>query len=420
MKQTFLSLYYLSETLTVLAGLKKDKVFSNLCKILEILSRKDFREQIYPEALKYYTEMCTELYNADKTASLPNYLYDLVLYDENVFSKLCAQNKFHEISTHIIESMKHDIKTVRLLSEIGYEEIVSNILRNNPTLEAYADNMPAYSSSFKHYGKKDVWENYLSDYVRFYTKNGTGDFAKHYSFRVNANGQLEPVNHPDTVRLTDLKLYESQKQKANDNLLSFMSQNPYNNVLLYGDRGTGKSSCVKALANEYAEVGLRIIQLEKTKLKYLGTIMQTLADNPLKFLIFIDDLTFSEDDDNMGTLKAVLEGSICSQPENTIIYATSNRRHIVKETFTAREGDELHREDTIDEIMSLSDRFGLMITYQMPSKEKFLEITKQIAKDRNIDAPFEEIAEGVEKYALMRGYRSPRIAKQYLDLTYNT
>lgn len=148
--------------------------------------------------------------------------------------------------------------------------------------------------------------------------------------------------------------------------------------------------------------------------------MQTLSTNPLKFLIFIDDLTFSEDDDNMGTLKAVLEGSICSQPENTVIYATSNRRHIVKETFSAREGDEIHREDTIDELMSLSDRFGLMITYQMPSKDQFLEITKQIATDRKITAPFEEIAEGVEKYALARGYRSPRIARQYLDLTYNS
>ena len=128
---------------------------------------------------------------------------------------------------------------------------------------------------------------------------------------------------------------------------------------------------------------------------------------------------FSEDDENMGTLKAVLEGSVLSQPKNIVIYATSNRRHIVRETFTAREGDELHMEDTIDEIMSLSDRFGLMITYQMPTKENFLEITKQIAKDKQITAPFDEIAEGVEKYALARGYRSPRIARQYLDLTYN-
>ena len=229
---------------------------------------------------------------------------------------------------------------------------------------------------------------------------------------------MEPVLHPDKVKLENLKLYEAQKQKANDNIVAFMSNNPYNNVLLYGDRGTGKSSCVKALANEYAELGLKIIQLEKTKVKYLGSILDKLADNPLRFIIFIDDLTFNEDDDNMATLKAVLEGSLSSQPDNTVIYATSNRRHIVKETFTAREGDEIHREDTIDEIMSLSDRFGLMITYQMPSKENFIEITKQLAKDRGIDVSPEELETGAEKFALAKGYRSPRIAKQYLDLTF--
>ena len=293
------------------------------------------------------------------------------------------------------------------------------LIKNNSELEKIADSMPSYANSFKYYGKKDIWEDYLSDYVRFYSKNGIGKFAKYYSFRLDLNGELLPVTHPDTIRLDNLKEYESQKQKANNNMVSFLSGNPYNNVLLYGDRGTGKSSCVKALANEYAEVGLRVIQLEKNKLKHLSGLMQQLADNPLKFLIFIDDLTFSEDDDNMGTLKAVLEGSVCAQPENTVIYATSNRRHIVRETFTAREGDELHKEDTIDEIMSLSDRFGLMITFQMPSREKFLEIARQLAEERGIKASFEEIAEGIERYALARGYRSPRIAKQYLDLTFN-
>lgn len=419
MKNTFLSLYYLSETLTVLADLKNDKVVGNLCKILEVMSRKDVREQIYPEALEYYSQMCHELYKNNSAASLTNYIYDLILYSENAFSLLCAKNKFHEISTHIIEAVKNDIKTLRLLASIEYDEIVSQILKNNPKLEAVQDSLPAYSNTFRYAGKKDIWENFIADFVRFYTKNGTGEFAKHYSFRVDSNGKLSPVTHPDKVQLADLKLYEAQKQKANDNIVAFMSNNPYNNVLLYGDRGTGKSSCVKALANEYAQMGLRIIQLEKTKLQYLGQLMQKLADNPLKFLIFIDDLTFSEDDDTMGALKAVLEGSICLQPDNTVIYATSNRRHIVKETFSAREGDELHREDTIDELMSLSDRFGLMITYQMPSKEKFLEITRQIAKDRGINAPIEEIEAGAEKFALARGCRSPRIARQYLDLTYN-
>ena len=420
MKNSFQKLFYMTQTMTVLKDIKKDKVANALCNIIELFSRKDINEQIYPEALTYYSQMCAGLFESNSKASLVDYLYDLILYNENIFSITCSKNRFHELSEEIVNAIKQDIKTIRLLSEITSEDIIDNLLTNNPQIAEIKDTLPKYSNTFKHAGKKDIWEDYIPDFVRFFAKNGTGEYAKHYSFRVDSNGKLVPVVHPDSVRMSDLKLYEAQKQKANENIVAFLSRSPYNNVLLYGDRGTGKSSCVKALANEYAEIGLRIVQLEKNKLKFLGDIMQLLAENPLKFLIFIDDLTFSEDDDNMNTLKAVLEGSVCSQPDNTVIYATSNRRHIVKETFTAREGDELHREDTIDEMMSLSDRFGLMITYQMPTREKFFEITKQIAKDRGITVPFEEIAKGVEKFAIARGYRSPRIAHQYLDLTYKS
>ena len=158
MKNSFISLYNLSETLTVLSGLKKDDVLDNLCKILEIFSRKDFKERIYPEATEYYANMCSALYKADKSAGLPNYLYDLILYDENVFSLACSRGKFHEISTHIIEAVKNDIKTLRLLSEIDYDDIVGMLIKNNPELEKVADSMPSYANTFKYYGKKDVWK----------------------------------------------------------------------------------------------------------------------------------------------------------------------------------------------------------------------------------------------------------------------
>ena len=416
--EKFTELNNLKDTLSVLAGVKRDKVVSDLCKVIEYLASPDINKQIFPEALKLYTEMCEELYKKEPSASLTNYMYDLILYDENIFSKMCAKNKIQNVSNQISEAFKKDVRTIRLLSTIDCDEIISGLIKNNPVLEKIKESIPTYSNAFKHAGKKDVWENYTGDFVRFYLKNGTGEFAKHYAYKVDEKGNLTPVLTPDTVRLSDLKYYEPQKQKANDNILSFLAGNKYNNVLMYGDRGTGKSSCVKALANEYAEVGLRIIQLEKDKLRYLGDLLSNLTDNPLKFLIFIDDLTFSEDDENLNILKAVLEGSLTSQPSNVVIYATSNRKHIVKETFSAREGDEVHRQDTIDEMMSLSDRFGLMITYQMPSKEVFLEITRILAKERGINEPFEQIAEGVEQFALARGFRSPRIAKQFLDLMY--
>ena len=416
--EKFIELNYLKDTVSVLAGIKNDKVVSDLFKITEYLGNPDIENQIFPEALKLYTEMCEELYKKEPSASLPNYLYDLILYDENIYSKMCAKNKVQDISPNISEAFKNDIKVIRLFASISHEEIITGLLTNNPVLEGIKDNIPTYSNSYKYEGEKDIWEDYTDDFINFFIKNGTGKFAKDYAYKVNSEGKLCPVSSPDKVRLTDLKYYEPQKQKANDNILSFLAGNKYNNVLMYGDRGTGKSSCVKALANEYREGGLRIIQIEKDKLKFLGDLLSDLAECPLKFLIFIDDLTFREDDENLNTLKAILEGSLTSQPSNVVIYATSNRKHIVKETFSAREGDEIHRQDTIDEIMSLSDRFGLMITYQMPSKEIFLEITKLLAQERGIDVPFEQIAEGVEQFALAKGFRSPRIAKQFLDLMY--
>ena len=135
----------------------------------------------------------------------------------------------------------------------------------------------------------------------------------------------------------------------------------------------------------------------------------------LKFIIFIDDLTFNENDDNFGALKAVLEGSLAKQPENMVIYATTNRRHLVKESFSAREGDEIHLADTIDETVSLSDRFGITVTYTLPNRDKFLDIVREIKKDRGLQISDEELVLGAEKFALSKGNRSPRLAKQYID-----
>lgn len=414
MKQNLETLYFLSQALTVFSALKKDTVVENLCKILELLSLKDFDKTVSLFVLKSYSKMCNELYK--NKSSLPDYIYNLIQYNENIFSSSCAKKE--KIHTEILLSAKNDIKTLIMLANIKSETIINSIIEKNNKFLLLRNNLPKYSSTSLLLDKFDYSKDFFEDLMEFYATNGVGIFAKNYFFRVGQNGEIIPVVYPDKVRLTDLKLYEAQKQKAQDNLTAFMENNSYNNALLYGDRGTGKSSCVKALANEFASNGLRLIQLEKKDLCFLGSVMQKLADNPLKFLIFIDDLTFNEDDDSMGSLKAVLEGSICLQPKNIVIYATSNRRHIVKETFSAREGDELHREDTIDELMSLSDRFGLMITYQMPSKDKFIEIVHQIADDKGINVSVEELDKGAERFALLKGYRSPRVAHQYLNLMY--
>lgn len=414
MKSNLEALYFLSKSLTIFSELKNDTVIENLCKIIELLFLKDFDRTVSSIVLECYSKMCNELYK--NKSSLPDYIYNLIRYSENIFSSLCAKNE--EIPPEFLLSAKNDIGTLIMLANIKSEKIIDCIIEKNNRILLLRNNLPQYSSKSLLLDRFEYSEDFIEDLMKFYSTNGIGIFAKYSSFRMEQNGELVPVVYPDKVRLTDLKLYEAQKQKAQDNLTAFMENNSYNNTLLYGDRGTGKSSCVKALANEFASKGLRLIQLEKKNLCFLGSVMQKLADNPLKFLIFIDDLTFNEDDDSMGSLKAVLEGSICLQPKNIVIYATSNRRHIVKETFSAREGDELHREDTIDELMSLSDRFGLMITYQMPSKDNFIEIVHQIANDKGINVSVAELDKGAERFALLKGYRSPRVAHQYLDLMY--
>lgn len=414
MKSNLEALYFLSKSLTIFSELKNDTVIKNLCKIIELLFLKDFDKIVSSIALECYSKMCTELYK--NKSSLPDYIYNLIRYSENIFSSLCAGNE--EIPLEILLSAKNDIKTLIMFANIKAEKIIDCMIEKNNKILLLRNNLPQYSSISALTAKFNSHEDFIKDLIKFYSSNGIGIFAKYYSFRVERSGEIIPVLYPDRVKLSDLKLYEAQKQKAQDNLVAFMRGNSYNNALLYGDRGTGKSSCVKALANEYALKGLRIIQFDKTNLCYLASIMQKLSANPLKFLIFIDDLTFNEDDDSMGLLKAVLEGSICLQPKNIVIYATSNRRHIVKETFSAREGDEIHQEDTIDELISLSDRFGLMITYQKPSKDNFLEIVHQIAHDKGINIALKELEQGAERFALLKGYRSPRVAHQFLDLMY--
>ena len=222
------------------------------------------------------------------------------------------------------------------------------------------------------------------------------------------------MEHPDPIRLSDLKDYAAQRQIAVDNTLAFLDGFEANNMLLYGDRGTGKSSSVKALINEYAGRGLRMIELPKETLRELPELTGFLAGLPMKFILFIDDLSFSGNDDSFAALKAVLEGGLASRPVNVLVYATSNRRHLLRETFRDRDGDEVHAADTVQEAVSLSDRFGISLTFLMPDKRRFLDIVAQIAADRHLEVERETLLAAAERWALERGARSPRYARQFV------
>lgn len=245
-------------------------------------------------------------------------------------------------------------------------------------------------------------------------KKGYGMFAKHHVFTVE-NGQLVPVKYPDPQRLSELPGYEKEREKVIANTKALLAGIPANNVLLYGDAGTGKSSAVKAIANEFAPEGLRLVEVKKNQLYQIPDLMDKLAANPLKFILFIDDLSFTANDDNFAALKAILEGSVGGRAKNIAVYATSNRRHLIKETLTDRTGDDIHEADTRQELMSLSARFGLTVTFQRPEKARFETILAELAKQHGIDMPMDQLLVKAEAFAIRAGGRSPRVAKQFIE-----
>ncbi|MDO5438016.1 MAG: DUF815 domain-containing protein, partial [bacterium] len=184
--------------------------------------------------------------------------------------------------------------------------------------------------------------------------------------------------------------------------------------LLYGDRGCGKSSLVKAVANEFKKMGLKIVQVYKESLQNIEELSEYLSDFPSKFIIFIDDLVFDENDPMFASCKALLEGSLARHPENVLIYVTTNRRHLIKESFTSREGSEIHMNDTMDEAASLSDRFGITITFSSPDKKDYLEIVRRLADEFKLKYDEKNLFKEAEAFALFKGNRAPRIAKQFL------
>ena len=245
-------------------------------------------------------------------------------------------------------------------------------------------------------------------------RKGYGMFAKHHVFTVE-NGQLVPVKYPDPQRLAELPGYEKEREKVIANTRALLAGMPANNVLLYGDAGTGKSSAVKAIANEFAPEGLRLVEVKKNQLYQIPDLMDRLAANPLKFILFIDDLSFTANDDNFAALKAILEGSVGGRAKNIAVYATSNRRHLIKETLTDRTGDDIHEADTRQELMSLSARFGLTVTFQRPEKARFETILAELAKQHHIDMPMDQLLVKAEAFAIRAGGRSPRVAKQFIE-----
>lgn len=265
---------------------------------------------------------------------------------------------------------------------------------------------------------KDVSEfkNYVTD---FYKDFGVGKFGLHKSFRVEKKDAVEivPIKKIAHVQLDDLVGYEIQKKKLIDNTEAFIDGRPANNCLLFGEAGTGKSSSIKGILNKYYDKGLRIIEIYKHQFEHLNDVIAQLKSRNYKFIIYMDDLSFEEFEIEYKYLKAVIEGGLEKKPDNVLIYATSNRRHLVKENFKDKSDydDELHSSDTVQEKLSLSARFGVTIYYPSPEKKEFNNIVETLAERYGIDMPKEKLILEANKWEISHGGLSGRCATQFID-----
>ena len=234
-------------------------------------------------------------------------------------------------------------------------------------------------------------------------------------FRLTDEREIEPIVSADKTEMSQFIGYQAERAKVVENTRAFLEGRPAANVLLCGDAGTGKSSTVKAIANEFFTEGLRLIELRKDQLRFLPSVMAKINGNPLKFIIFIDDLSFNKNNDDFSMLKAALEGSASATADNAVIYATSNRRHIIKESFVDRDGDDVHRNDSMQETLSLSERFGLTVLFSKPDKKLYLTIVKELAQRYGLTIEEKELEIRAEEFALRKGSRSARCAEQFIN-----
>ena len=373
-------------------------VFRNLLSKRELKAFYSFinADNELSDKLFWYGEFVNSL--ASSGASFSEFLKKAVCEDENVFITLKAAGK--NIPESVMKNTERELEIFSRLSKITASDICEYL-----SYDGYIPEFESEGVAFK--------ELYFERSEKVACL-GYGVFASYPMFRV-LDGEIVPVESVDDIAVEGFVGYEKERQAVIDNTLTLVNGGPAANVLLYGDAGTGKSSTVKAVANLFFEKGLRLIEIRKDQLLSLSDVMAKISKNPLKFIIFIDDLSFNKNDDQFSMLKAALEGSASAKAPNAVIYATSNRRHIVKETFSDRgASDDIHKNDTVQELLSLSERFGLTVYFSKPNKILYLDIVHQLAERCSIEIDKNELDIKAEAFALNKGNRSPRAAEQFV------
>lgn len=361
------------------------------------------------------------------------HLLDRVLWDDNAFSLAAEASDPAELSAALLAQAAAELRTLRQAYSLSMHRLRTLLIeRAGPLALELQDGWVLPSTDGPDVSSEDAlawrfatsadWSELAPDLAAHFAAKGCGDFARYAAFRwvthPGAVGGLEPVPSPDAIRLANLVAYERERELVLSNTLRFVLGAPGNNVLLYGDAGTGKSSLVKALVNEYAPQGLRIIEVSKEGLTDFPYIAEAVRGRRQRFILFVDDLSFEEDETEYKALKALLEGGVQARPENLLIYATSNRRHLVREQFSDRSrpgDDEVHPHDTAQEKVSLSERFGIRVAFLSPEQPRYLAIVQAIARHEGIELPEEELRRRALVWAQWQNGFSGRTARQFVN-----
>ena len=379
-----------AKSFVVFNNILEDDVMKAFLNMIDIKEKSDIKK------VEEYSNFTRKLF--EKSENFSDYIWKLIIFNENIYVHKLASKEI--ISNMLAQCVKHELQTLQDIATITSQDIRSEI--------EYNGFMAEWSINTEY----DFNKMYEERMEKLFTV-GYGIYSNNIMFTYD-NGKVAPVKYPDNIRLSSHIGYERERKRIIDNTYAFIKGKPAANVLLYGDAGTGKSSTVKAIVNEYANEGLRMIEVRKGDLLEIPKLIQELANNPLKFILFIDDLSFSKNNEEIGALKAILEGSVTAKTSNVVIYATSNRRHLVQESFSERQGDDIHRNETIQEQISLSDRFGLSICFSKPNKKEYLDIIHGLLQEYEVK-DIENVDMLAEQHAMSRGGRSGRTARQFVE-----
>ena len=427
-------MYHLTSKLLIYKNIDKNNILfrlSDICKQIELddYVKEDLISDIYIE-INRLLDIST-LYGFDKNL-WHNYLAFLLSMTENPFTLVSEKvgtnegtvNKFARNDFCIFKQLfDYDFSKIEKELEIDCFTIITNYNAVVKSEQIFNKNISEKVQQLSYAIEQTKDEEEIYQIVTdFYKTYGVGELGLNKAFRISnddKSGILSPIVTTSDIVLDDLVGYESQKKELMKNTEAFVQGRKANNVLLYGDAGTGKSASIKAILNQYYDHGLRMIEIYKHEFKELPKVISAIKNRNYRFIIYMDDLSFEEFEIEYKYLKAIIEGGLETKPENVLIYATSNRRHLIRETWNDRSDmsqDELHRSDTVNEKLSLSERFGVKIGYYNPLRKEYLNIVTTLARRHpEIKLTDEELNSEASKWEMSHGGMSGRTAQQFID-----